>query len=85
MVFSNKDLTSAALETSAYDYEFERKVKKEANGDEYEYIGIIPKEESDEMLNRGYVIIDPKSKSILEFKIYTSENHLQNAKTRKVN
>ena len=64
------------------DYEFERKIKKEANGDEYEYIGIIPNEESDEMLNKGYVIIDPKSKSILEFKIYTSENHLKNAKTR---
>lgn len=63
------------------DYEFERKIKKEANGDEYEYIGIIPNEESDEMLNNGYVIIDPKSKSILEFKIYTSENHLKNAKT----
>lgn len=64
------------------DYEFERKIKKEANGNEYEYIGIIPNEESDEMLNKGYVIIDPKSKSILEFKIYTSENHLKNAKTR---
>lgn len=63
------------------DYEFERKIKKEANGDGYEYIGIIPNEESDEMLNKGYVIIDPKSKSILEFKIYTSENHLKNAKT----
>ena len=63
------------------DYEFERKIKKEANGDEYEYITIIPNEESDEMLNKGYVIIDPKSKSILEFKIHTSENHLKNAKT----
>ncbi len=63
------------------DYEFERKIMKEANGDEYEYIGIIPNEESDEMLNKGYIIIDPKSKSILEFKIYTSENHLKNAKT----
>ena len=61
-------------------YEFERRIKKEANGEEYEYIGIIPNEESNEMLNKGYVIIDPKSKSILEFKIYTSENHLKNAK-----
>ncbi len=64
------------------DYEFERIIKKEATGDEYEYIGIIPDEESDEMLNTGYVIIDPKAKSILEFKIYTSEKHLKNAKTR---
>lgn len=62
------------------DYEFERKIKKESNGDEYEFIGIIPNEKSDKMLNTGYVIIDPKSKSILEFKIYTSENHLKNAK-----
>lgn len=63
------------------DYEFERKIKKEASGDDYEYIEIIPNEDSDEMLNKGYVIIDPKSKSILEFKFYTSENHLKNAKT----
>lgn len=63
------------------EYEFERKIKKESNGQEYEYVEIIPNKESEEMLNKGYVIIDPKSKSILEFKIYTSENHLKNAKT----
>lgn len=62
------------------EYEFERRFKKEANGEEFEYIEIMPKEDSNEMLNKGYVIIDPKSKSILEFKIYTSENHLKNAK-----
>lgn len=63
------------------DYEFERKIKKDANGEEYDYFGIIPNERSDKMLNKGYVIIDPKSESILELKIYTSENHLKNAKT----
>jgi CarboxypepD_reg-like domain len=63
------------------EYEFERKVKKEANGEEYEFIEIIPSEKSKEMLKKGYVIIDPKSNSILEFKIYTSENHLKNSKT----
>jgi hypothetical protein len=62
------------------EYEFERRSKKVANGEEFEYIEIKPKEDSNEMLNKGYVIIDPKSKSILEFKIYTSENHLKNAK-----
>jgi hypothetical protein len=62
------------------EYEFERRFKKEANGEEFEYIEIMPKEDSNEMLNKGYVIIDPKSKSILEFKIYTSENHLKNSK-----
>lgn len=62
------------------NYEFERKIKKEANGDEYEYVEIIPSSESNKMLNKGYVIIDPNTKSILEFKIYTAESHLKNAK-----
>jgi hypothetical protein len=62
------------------DYEFERKIKKEANGDEYEYVEIIPNIESNKMLNKGYVIIDQNTKSILEFKIYTAESHLKNAK-----
>ena len=62
------------------NYEFERKIKKEANGDEYEYVEIIPNSESDKMLNKGYVIIDQKTKNILEFKIYTAESHLKNAK-----
>lgn len=62
------------------NYEFERKIKKEANGDEYEYVEIIPNSESNKMLNKGYVIIDPNTKSILEFKIYTAESHLKNAK-----
>lgn len=62
------------------NYEFERKIKKEENGDEYEYVEIIPNSESNKMLNKGYVIIDPNTKSILEFKIYTAESHLKNAK-----
>lgn len=62
------------------EYDFIRKIKKEANGDEYEYIKIIPDADSKTLLNEGYVIIDPKTKSILEFKIYTSESHLNNAK-----
>lgn len=61
------------------DYEFEIKIKKDSNGEEYEYVRIIPNEESKEMLNKGYIIIDPKSKKIVEYKIYTSENHLKNA------
>ncbi|MDO8987091.1 MAG: hypothetical protein Q7V14_02590, partial [Coriobacteriia bacterium] len=64
------------------DYEFERKIKKDSNGEEYEYIGIIPNDESDEMLNKGYIIIDPKIERILEYKIYTSENHLSNAELK---
>ncbi len=63
------------------EYDFQRKIRREANGDEYEYIEVIPNEESDKMLNEGYVIINPNSKKVLEFKIYTSERHLKNAKT----
>jgi hypothetical protein len=62
------------------NYEFVRKIKKEANGDEYEYVEIIPNIDSDKMLNKGYVIIDQKTKNILEFKIYTAESHLKNTK-----
>lgn len=62
------------------NYEFERKIRKEANGNEYEYIEIIPNENSDNLLNTGYIVIDPKTKNIIEFKIYTSEKHLKNAK-----
>ena len=62
------------------EYKIIRKIKKESNGEEYEYIEIIPNADSDKMLNEGYVIIDNKTKSILEYKIYTSENHLKNSK-----
>lgn len=62
-------------------YTFERRIKKEANGEEYEYISVIPDEQSREMLNTGYIVIDPATKSIMEFKLYTSESHLKNSKT----
>jgi hypothetical protein len=62
------------------EYEFLRKLKKESNGNEYEYIEIIPKFGSERMLSKGYVIIDINTKTILEIKIYTSEDHLKNAK-----
>lgn len=62
------------------DYEFERKIKKDNKGVEYEYVAIIPNSNSTELLNTGYIVIDPQTKSIAEFKIYTSQNHLKNAK-----
>ena len=62
------------------DYEFERKIKKDNNGVEYEYVAITPNASSNELLNTGYIIIDPKTKSITEFKVYTSQNHFKNAK-----
>ncbi|MGB1230720.1 MAG: carboxypeptidase-like regulatory domain-containing protein [Winogradskyella sp.] len=88
-VFNVKDYVKDAYDFEALerllksdDYEFERKIKKEADGAEYDYINIIPNEKSDKMLNKGYVIIDPNTKSILEYKIYTSENHLKNTKLK---
>lgn len=62
------------------NYEFIRKIKQEANGNEYEYVEIIPNVDSDKLLNKGYVIIDVKTKIILEVKIYTSVEHIKNAK-----
>lgn len=62
------------------NYKLERKLKKESNGEEFELIKIIPNSNSKQLLNSGYVVIDPKTKNILEYKIYTSEDHLANAK-----
>ncbi len=62
------------------DYEFERRIKKEADGTEYEYVAVIPNEQSKKFLLKGYVIIDPDTKSILEYKLYTSDSHFKNSK-----
>jgi hypothetical protein len=62
------------------DYDFVRKIKKDTNGAEYEYIEIIPNEKSKHLLNKGYVIVDIETKNILEYKIYTSESHVKNAR-----
>ena len=66
------------------NYTFERTYKEESNGEQYEYIEIIPNIETKELLYKGYVIIDPKTENILEFKVYTSDNHLENAKTKNI-
>lgn len=62
------------------NYEFVRKIRREANGAEYELVEIIPSASSDKMLLKGYVIIDTESNSVAEVKLYTSEDHLKNAK-----
>ncbi len=62
------------------DYEFERRIKKEADGSEYEYVEVIPNEQSKKFLFKGYVIIDPATKSILEYKLYSSESHFKHSK-----
>jgi hypothetical protein len=74
----NFDVLENILENK--NYQFERTFKRESNGEEYEFINIIPNIESEEMLNNGYIVIDPKTKYIIEYKIHTSEKHLKNAK-----
>lgn len=64
------------------NYEFERKLKGDAMGKEYEFIKIIPNKESKDLLYEGYIVIDNASKNILEFRIQTSKAHANNGKLR---
>ena len=66
------------------NYEFELKLKRELNGKEYEFVEIIPNIESEQLLYKGYIVIDIESNNILEYKIQTSENHLKHAKLRNI-
>jgi hypothetical protein len=86
-VFKLKDYVKSAYNFEVLErilknkeYTFERSLKKEANGTTYEFIKIIPNIESKKMLSKGYIVIDESTKKILEYKIYTSEDHLANAK-----
>jgi hypothetical protein len=74
------DLLDNLLRSNAY--EFERKLKREANGEEYERVDIIPNKSIKELLFTGYVIIDPMSQNILEFKIYSSPEHIEHSKLK---
>ncbi len=74
----NFDLIEKLLKDK--NYEFERRIKKEADGSEYEYVSVVPDEQSNKFLLKGYVIIDPATKSILEYKLYSSESHFKNSK-----
>jgi hypothetical protein len=66
------------------DYEFEWWAKKEANGAEYECINVIPNPNCDKKLFQGYVIIDPQTKSIIEYKLHISEAHKKNSTFKNV-
>ena len=74
----NFDLIEKLLKDK--NYEFERRIKKEAEGSEYEYVSVVPDEQSNKFLLKGYVILDPATKSILEYKLYSSESHFKNSK-----
>ena len=74
----NFDLIEKLLKDK--NYEFERRIKREADGSEYEYVSVVPDEQSNKFLLKGYVIIDPATKSILEYKLYSSESHFKNSK-----
>ncbi|MCF1191603.1 carboxypeptidase-like regulatory domain-containing protein [Mangrovimonas sp. AS39] len=66
------------------NYDFVRKIKKEEGGLEYEYIEVSPKSDVEELLYKGYVVIDPKTGDVLELKFYTSSDHLKYSKLQNV-
>lgn len=61
-------------------YTFDRYLRRDASGFEYEYIKITPNEDSDEVLYEGYVIVDNISNKIVEYKLEYAESHKKNAK-----
>jgi len=60
--------------------EFVRKMKKDKEGNEIEFVDIVPNPNVEKLLIAGYIIIDPNSKKLLEYQIHFSENHMKNAK-----
>lgn len=65
------------------EYQFERKIKKSGT-EEYEVVEIIPNENSKKYLSKGYIVIDLKTNTILEFKIHSSENHAKNSEIKNI-
>lgn len=66
------------------EYTFDRYLRRDASGFEYEFIKIIPDPNSDELLYEGYVIVDNKSNKIVEFKVELAESHKKNSKLRNI-
>lgn len=62
------------------NYEFERRIKRDESGFEFEIINVKPKPEIEEMLLEGYVIIDSKTKDVLEYKFYVADSHKKYSK-----
>lgn len=66
------------------EYTFDRYLRRDASGFEYEYIKIIPNADSDELLYEGYVIVDNKSNKIIEFKVEIADSHKKNSKLKNI-
>lgn len=66
------------------EYTFDRYLRRDASGLEYEYVKIIPNPDSDELLYEGYVIVDNKSNKIVEFKVELADSHKKNSKLKNI-
>lgn len=74
----NFDLIEKIIKSK--NYEFERYLRKDENNYEYEFIKIIPDSEINETLFDGFIIIDIKTKSIVEYKVQYAESHKKYSK-----
>ena len=66
------------------EYTFDRYLRRDASGFEYEFIKIIPNPSSEELLYEGYVIVDNKSNKIIEFKVELAESHKKFSKLKNI-
>jgi hypothetical protein len=64
------------------NYTFDRYLRRDESGLEYEYIKIIPNADSDELLYEGYVVVDSKTNKIVEFKVELADSHKKNSKLK---
>lgn len=64
------------------DYTFDRYLRRDESGLEYEYIKLIPNADSDELLYEGYVVVDSKTNKIVEFKVELADSHKKNSKLK---
>ncbi|NHN26090.1 carboxypeptidase-like regulatory domain-containing protein [Flavobacterium jejuense] len=66
------------------DYTFDRYLRRDESGFEYEYIKVIPNPDSDKLLYEGYVIVDSKTNKIIEFKVELAKSHKKNSKLKNI-
>ena len=62
------------------NWEYVRKIKKSNTGEEIELVELVPNPATEKLLLCGYLIINPKTQKLLEYKINYSENHIKYAK-----
>lgn len=64
------------------EYTYNRYLKRDETGFEFEYIQIIPNLDSKKVLYEGFIIINNKLNKILEYKFEMSEKHKKNSKLK---